>query len=129
MFRRIMVFNPQQTYAQLSNLLASPCRPSPVQKPQWIAFNQALADHLGIPAAWHDTEQGLHLYAGNQLPDWVQPHALAYAGHQFANFVSQLGDGRAILLTEVMAINGQRYDIQLKGAGKTPYSRGGDGRS
>lgn len=124
-----MVFQPEQTYPQLSNLLASPCLPSSVKKPQWIAFNQALAERLGIPSEWHDTEQGLQLYAANQLPEWAQPHALAYAGHQFANFVPQLGDGRAILLTEVVTGSGQRYDIQLKGAGRTPYSRGGDGRS
>lgn len=124
-----MLFQPEQSYTKLSPLLASPCAPSPVAKPQWIAFNQALANQLEIPSAYHATEQGLQLYAGNQLPDWAQPHALAYAGHQFANFVPQLGDGRALLLTEVVNANQQRFDIQLKGAGRTPYSRGGDGRS
>jgi uncharacterized protein YdiU (UPF0061 family) len=124
-----MLFQPEQTYPKLSPLLASSCTPTPVAEPQWIAFNQALASSLGIPAKLHNTEQGLLLYAGNQLPEWAQPHALAYAGHQFANFVPQLGDGRALLLTEVLDNNQQRFDIQLKGAGRTPYSRGGDGRS
>ena len=122
-------FKPEQSYTQLSNQLAIPCVPSPVASPQWIAFNRSLANDLGIPKQWHDTDAGLQLYAGNELPDWVQPHALAYAGHQFANFVPQLGDGRALLLTEVVDNHNQRFDIQLKGAGRTPFSRGGDGRS
>lgn len=122
-------FKPEQTYTRLSNQLASPCAPSPVANPQWIAFNQPLANELGIPAQWHNTENGLQLYAGNQLPEWAQPNALAYAGHQFSNYVPQLGDGRALLLTEIIDSHNQRYDIQLKGAGRTPYSRGGDGRS
>jgi uncharacterized protein YdiU (UPF0061 family) len=82
-----------------------------------------------LPASYQATADGLALFSGNTLPDWCQPIAQAYAGHQFANFVPRLGDGRAILLAEIISGSGQRFDIQLKGAGPTPFSRGGDGRS
>lgn len=119
----------EQSYVKLDPRLSSACQPSPVRQPQWLAFNGDLAALLQLPAELCGTATGAAVFAGNQTPEWAQPHALAYAGHQFAHFVPQLGDGRALLLTEVIATDGERYDLQLKGAGRTPYSRGGDGRA
>ncbi|MFC0445033.1 YdiU family protein [Pseudidiomarina halophila] len=119
----------EQSYPRLDPRLAAAVEPTPVMDPQWIAFNDDLAQQLEIPSAHRATDDGLQIFSGNRTPDWAQPHALAYAGHQFANYVPQLGDGRAVLLTEVIGTDGVRYDIQLKGSGRTPYSRGGDGRS
>ncbi|MGQ4275725.1 protein adenylyltransferase SelO [Pseudidiomarina sp. E22-M8] len=124
-----MPFQPDLTYSKLDPRLSASCAPTEVLDPQWIAFNDELAEQLQLPADYRATAAGLQTFSGNQVPAWAQPTALAYAGHQFANYVPQLGDGRAVLLTEVIANNGQRYDIQLKGSGRTPYSRGGDGRS
>ena len=124
-----MAISAHHDYVTAFPELSIACQPATVEVPQWLAFNQVLAESLGLPDEWHSTPAGLQLYSGQVLPPWAKPHALAYAGHQFGNFVPQLGDGRAILLSEVVATNGQRYDIQLKGAGRTPYSRGGDGRS
>lgn len=122
-------FTTELSYCQLANEFSTSCSPSPVSAPQWLAFNQPLAAELGLPEAFWGTEAGLQLFAGNQLPDWAQPHALAYSGHQFGHFNPHLGDGRAILLTEIVTPEGQRFDLQLKGSGRTPYSRRGDGRS
>ncbi len=119
----------EHSYTQLDPRLSASCEPTPVQQPQWLAVNTELAEYLGIPEALCGTEQGAQVFAGNEVPDWAQPAALGYAGHQFANYVPQLGDGRAVLLAEVIASDGQRYDLQLKGSGRTPFSRGGDGRS
>ena len=88
-----------------------------------------LADTLGFDPAWLESEQGLAFCVGNYLPAVADPIAAVYAGHQFGGWSRRLGDGRALLLGEVIASDGQRYDIQLKGSGRTPYSRGGDGRS
>ena len=88
-----------------------------------------LARELGLDADALTSEQGVAVLAGNRVADGAEPIALAYAGHQFGYFVPQLGDGRANLLGEVVARDGQRYDIQLKGSGRTPFSRGGDGRA
>ncbi|RUO37405.1 YdiU family protein [Aliidiomarina shirensis] len=104
-------------------------QPTAVANAQWIAFNQDLANQLNIPASEQDTDEGLAIWSGNQTPEWAKPAALAYAGHQFANLVPQLGDGRALLLAEVVDHHGKHWDVQLKGAGRTPFSRGGDGRS
>ncbi|MBY6062888.1 protein adenylyltransferase SelO [Pseudidiomarina sediminum] len=117
------------SYVKLDPRLSTACQPTPVKQPQWLAFNSELAALLQLPETLCATELGAQVFAGNSTPDWAQPHALAYAGHQFAHFVPQLGDGRALLLTEVIAADGERYDLQLKGAGRTPYSRGGDGRA
>ncbi|WP_372626610.1 YdiU family protein [Arsukibacterium sp.] len=119
----------QHSLAVLGSTFSQSCSPTPVAAPEWLAFNQPLADELALPEQYHATAVGLALFAGNNLPKWCQPIAQAYAGHQFANYVPRLGDGRAILLAEVKAADGQLYDIQLKGAGPTPFSRGGDGRS
>ncbi|GJD40326.1 YdiU family protein [Methylobacterium bullatum] len=103
--------------------------PTPVAAPRLIRLNHALAANLGIGPDWLAGPAGVGMLAGNSVPEGADPIATAYAGHQFGNFVPQLGDGRAVLLGEVVDRNGQRRDIQLKGAGPTPFSRRGDGRA
>lgn len=122
-------FTVQHSLFDLGSFFSQPASPKAVQAPQWIAFNQTLAEQLQLPAELHATETGLKIWSGNQVPEWAQPRAHAYAGHQFGNLVPQLGDGRALLLAEVVDKHGKRWDVQLKGAGPTPFSRGGDGRS
>lgn len=117
------------SYRQLPACCFEDCQPTAVRAPQYLAFNSALAAELNLPEALWDTAEGLTLFSGNQLPAWTAPLAQAYAGHQFANYVPRLGDGRALLLAEVRHQDGQLRDLQLKGAGRTPFSRGGDGRS
>jgi len=94
-----------------------------------IKFNHALARDLGLVADDVGEAELAALFSGNALPVGAEPLAMAYAGHQFGNFVPQLGDGRAIWLGELRAPDGVRYDVQLKGSGRTAYSRGGDGRA
>ncbi len=91
-----------------------------------IAFNDDLAAQLGMQTRPDDATLA-QWFSGNRLPPGAEPRALGYAGHQFGNFVPQLGDGRALLLGEVVDQQGQRQDVQLKGSGRTPFSRGGDG--
>lgn len=99
----------------------------PVSAPRLLAFNHALAQDLGITSA--DPADLAAVFGGNALPDGATPLAQVYAGHQFGGFSPQLGDGRALLLGEVVDRHGKRRDIQLKGSGQTPYSRMGDGRA
>ncbi len=103
--------------------------PQPVAAPELLVINLGLADELGIDPDWIRSEAAVRTFAGNELPEGAEPLAQAYAGHQFGGWVPQLGDGRAVLLGEVIDRTGQRRDIQLKGAGRTPWSRGGDGRA
>lgn len=117
------------TYSRLSGDFFSRQKPDRVSSPALIKVNRALAQKLGIDPDWLQSDQGVAFVAGNYLPDGTDPIATVYAGHQFGGFSPRLGDGRAILLGEIVASNGQRYDIQLKGSGRTPYSRGGDGRA
>lgn len=119
----------EQSYQQLPASCFTACQPTPVRSPRFLAFNQNLAAALGLPEHLWQTEAGLGLFSGNALPDWTAPIAQAYAGHQFANYVPRLGDGRAILLAELRTQQGTLQDVQLKGAGRTPYSRSGDGRA
>ncbi|MCX7299263.1 MAG: YdiU family protein [Rhodobacterales bacterium] len=117
------------SYARLPPRLFTPQEPTPVSQPRIIVANDALARTLGIdPAALHMPEAA-QVFAGNLIPEGATPIAQVYAGHQFGNWNPQLGDGRAILLGEVIDTTGQRRDIQLKGSGPTPYSRAGDGRA
>ncbi|WP_267356313.1 MULTISPECIES: protein adenylyltransferase SelO [unclassified Methylobacterium] len=102
---------------------------TPVKAPRLIHLNRALADELGLDADWLAGPDGVAALAGNTVPDGAEPIAAAYAGHQFGQFVPQLGDGRAVLLGEVIDRTGIRRDIQLKGSGPTPFSRRGDGRA
>lgn len=115
------------TYARLPDRFYSALAPTPVLAPDLIAFNAPLAQVLGITS--DDAGEQARVFAGNALPEGAEPLAQLYAGHQFGNFNPQLGDGRAILLGEVVGTDGQRRDIQLKGSGPTPYSRMGDGRA
>ena len=103
--------------------------PANVANPQLVKFNQPLAEELGLDIDAIEAVGPAALFAGNIVPAGAEPIAMAYAGHQFGHFVPQLGDGRAILLGEVVDRTGRRRDIQLKGAGQTPFSRNGDGRA
>jgi len=122
-------FTVQHSLADLGAPFSVPCNPTPVPAPQWLAFNSDLAAELRLPQQYWHSDDGLAVFSGNALPDWATPRAHAYAGHQFGHFVPQLGDGRALLLAEVLSADNQRFDIQLKGAGQTPFSRRGDGRA
>ncbi|KUP91382.1 protein adenylyltransferase SelO [Tritonibacter horizontis] len=115
------------TYAQLAPTFYSRQDPTPVSAPGLLAFNDALAQELGI-ARSDDTELA-QVFGGNRVPDGAAPLAQLYSGHQFGSYNPQLGDGRAVLLGEVIGRDGIRRDIQLKGSGPTPYSRNGDGRA
>jgi uncharacterized protein YdiU (UPF0061 family) len=119
----------EPTFAQLPERFFARVTPSAVRAPQLFAWNAPLATQLGIDPELPSSPHGVAILAGNHVPDGALPIALAYAGHQFGNFVPQLGDGRAILLGEALAQDGRRYDVVLKGAGRTPFSRGGDGRA
>src|SRR6187402_3556896 len=116
------------SYAGLPAMFHSGVPPTPVREPRLVVFNRPLAEALGLDADALDSPHGAAIFAGNALPDEAQPLAQAYAGHQFGHFTA-LGDGRAILLGEQVTPGGDRFDIQLKGAGLTPFSRGGDGRA
>lgn len=116
------------SYARLPKAFYTKLKPNPVQSPQMVAFNSSLANSLGLDAEKLQEDEGVAIFAGNELPEGSLPIAQAYAGHQFGHF-TMLGDGRAILLGEQKDAEGKRFDIQLKGCGKTPYSRGGDGRA
>ena len=100
-----------------------------VPEPTLLAWNAPLAETLGLSGLAESDVGRAELFGGNRLPDEAEPIALAYAGHQFGDFVPQLGDGRALLIGDVVAADGRRYDVQLKGSGRTPFSRGGDGKS
>ncbi len=117
------------SYARLPDRFFARVAPTTVAAPRLIRVNTALAEELGLDPAWLASDEGVLSLAGNQVPQGAEPIATAYAGHQFGGFVPQLGDGRAILLGEVVDRRGVRRDIQLKGAGRTPFSRGGDGRA
>ena len=103
--------------------------PTPVRDPELLQFNQSLACELGLDRKELSAEVTPQIFSGNKLPRDARPIAQAYAGHQFGNFVPQLGDGRAMLLGEVIDRHGMRRDIGLKGSGRTPFSRGGDGKA
>lgn len=117
------------SYARLPGQLYSKLAPTPVDAPSLISLNHGLAQDLGLDPKALDTPEGLDIFAGNVVPNGADPLAQAYGGHQFGNWAGRLGDGRAILLGEVISPAGQRFDIQLKGSGPTPYSRSGDGRA
>ena len=119
----------QNTYSALPANFFARVAPTPVAAPRLIKLNRPLAVISGsIRTCWTSPE-GAEILAGKRLPDGADPIAMAYAGHQFGHFVPQLGDGRAILLGEVIDADGVRRDIQLKGSGPTPFSRRGDGRA
>lgn len=117
------------SYARLPEGFFAKVHPAKVSNPEWLQFNSALAEELGLDPVALKSDAGLSMLAGNDISMGSEPIAMAYAGHQFGNWVAQLGDGRAVLLGEFIDKHGQRHDIQLKGAGRTPFSRGGDGRN
>ena len=122
-------FGFENTYARLPEHFYARLDPTPVAAPRLIKLNMELARELGLDPDALASERGVAILAGNSVAEGAEPLAIAYAGHQFGHFVPQLGDGRANLLGEVKARDGIRYDIQLKGSGPTPFSRGGDGRA
>src|SRR6202453_3924492 len=115
------------SYAALPPRFFARLDPVGVADPRLIKFNRGLATELGLE--WQVETPLAAIFAGNVVPAGADPIATAYAGHQFGQFVPQLGDGRAILLGEVIGRDGARRDIQLKGSGRTPFSRSGDGRA
>ena len=117
------------SYGRLPEQFYSRQQPTSVAAPQLIRVNQPLARALNIDPDWLVSKEGCLVLAGNLVPYGADPLATVYAGHQFGSYNPRLGDGRALLLGEVIAGDGARYDLQLKGAGPTPYSRGGDGRA
>ena len=117
------------SYARMPARFFARLDPTPVAAPQLIRLNRPLAALLGLDADALEGPDGVAMLAGNLVPPGAEPLAQAYAGHQFGGFVPQLGDGRAILLGEVIGTDGRRRDIQLKGSGPTPFSRMGDGRA
>jgi uncharacterized protein YdiU (UPF0061 family) len=119
----------QNTYAALPANFFARVAPTPVAAPRLVKLNRPLARHLGLDPELLESPEGAAILAGKTLPGGADPIAMAYAGHQFGHFVPQLGDGRAILLGEVIDADGIRRDIQLKGSGPTPFSRRGDGRA
>jgi len=117
------------SYARLPERFHAKLPPTPVAAPKLIRINEPLARFLGLEPAALASPDGIAMLAGNRVPEGAEPLAMAYAGHQFGNWVPQLGDGRAILLGELRGADGIRYDVQLKGSGPTPFSRNGDGRA
>ncbi|MGE6260062.1 protein adenylyltransferase SelO [Heyndrickxia sporothermodurans] len=121
-------WNFDNSYAGLPKSFFSSLNPTPVSSPKLIIVNHPLAISLGLNVQYLQSEDGVAVIAGNEIPEGASPLAQAYAGHQFGHF-NMLGDGRAVLLGEQISPQGERFDIQLKGSGRTPYSRGGDGRA
>jgi uncharacterized protein YdiU (UPF0061 family) len=121
-------WNLDNSYARLPETFFSTFRPTPVPSPELIIFNEALATSLGFDSKELKSEEVVAVFGGNRIPEGAFPLAQAYGGHQFGHF-NMLGDGRALLLGEQITPEAERFDIQLKGSGRTPYSRGGDGRA
>jgi uncharacterized protein YdiU (UPF0061 family) len=119
----------RSSYAGLPEHFFARLNPVPVAEPRLLRFNHALGAELGLDIGGLDDQALARMFSGNVVPQGVEPLAMAYAGHQFGHFVPQLGDGRAILLGEARDRAGARRDIHLKGSGRTPFSRGGDGRA
>ncbi|NDG50528.1 MAG: hypothetical protein EBY30_16205, partial [Rhodospirillales bacterium] len=124
-----MTLSFDNSYARLPERFYARLPATPVAAPRLLKLNTALALELGLDPAALASADGVAAFAGNLVPEGAEPIAQAYAGHQFGGFSPQLGDGRAILLGEVIRPDGARRDIQLKGSGPTPWSRRGDGRA
>lgn len=121
-------WNLRNSYAELPNIFFTPLDPNPVSSPKIVKFNNSLAAFLGLQKEQLQSQEGVRVLAGNSVPKGAFPLAQAYAGHQFGHF-NMLGDGRAMLIGEQVTPSGEKVDLQLKGSGRTPYSRGGDGRA
>ncbi|MBI5258192.1 MAG: YdiU family protein [Burkholderiales bacterium] len=124
-----MPFGFDNTYVRDLPGCYRPCLPAGAPAPRLLFLNQPLADELGLDLGALSSADAAALFAGNALPEGAEPIAQAYAGHQFGGFSPQLGDGRALLLGEVIDRSGHRRDIAFKGSGRTPFSRGGDGKA
>src|SRR5690625_1253701 len=123
-----VAWNLDDTYSKLPDLFYTKQQTAEVKDPGLVIFNHPLAKSLGLETDKLDEEVLANIFSGNELPNEADPLSQAYAGHQFGHF-TMLGDGRAVLIGEKISPSGERFDIQLKGAGRTPYSRGGDGRA
>jgi serine/tyrosine/threonine adenylyltransferase len=121
-------WNLENSYARLPDKFYSTINLNPVEAPKLVVLNEPLAKELGLNINALQSEDALNIFAGNNVPESGSSLAQAYAGHQFGNF-TMLGDGRALMVGEQITPKGERFDIQLKGSGRTPYSRGGDGRA
>ncbi|WP_099192835.1 protein adenylyltransferase SelO [Tepidibacter mesophilus] len=121
-------WNFDNSYADLAESFFTRINPTPVKSPKLIILNSPLAKSLGLNVEALQSNNSVDAFAGNNVPKGSEPIAQAYSGHQFGHF-TMLGDGRAVLLGEQITPSGERFDIQLKGSGRTPYSRGGDGRA
>ena len=119
----------QHSYQALGRAYTATVAPEPATAPEWMAWNEALATEIEWPDMWRKTDLALAAFSGRGELEGAKPSASVYAGHQFGQYNPQLGDGRAVLLGEWTRSDAERFDIQLKGAGQTPYSRGGDGKS
>jgi uncharacterized protein YdiU (UPF0061 family) len=130
-FRRELPGDPEtsNTTRQVKGAVWSPVMPTPVAAPRLIASSHEMADELGLSAAMMQSEEVVNALGGNGVLPGSEPYATVYGGHQFGHWAGQLGDGRAIYLGEVLNASGKRYELQLKGAGPTPYSRRADGRA
>ncbi|MEN7341334.1 MAG: YdiU family protein [Pseudomonadota bacterium] len=129
MTRHRNIINFSSSYLQLPDTCYQNVVPAGASSPEMLAFNNELAADFGLSTDEIDIEQKLNVFSGNHVVEGSTPVAFAYAGHQFGHFSPQLGDGRALLLGELLDVQGHRKDVQLKGSGRTPFSRGGDGRS
>ncbi|USH01787.1 YdiU family protein [Grimontia kaedaensis] len=118
-----------QVYLSLPEDMYSPLAPRRVESPSLLALNKALLDEYGLSSNWFEDAKGIHFLAGNGDYDDESPVTMAYAGHQFGHYSPLLGDGRAHMLGQLQNAEGEYVDVQLKGSGRTPYSRGGDGRA
>src|SRR5213083_1587748 len=127
--RAVAAFRFDNSFARELEGFFVPQQPAVVRAARLLFFNDSLVAELGLDLNSLDADERAAVFAGNTLPDGATPVAQAYAGHQFGGFVPQLGDGRALLLGEVIDRKGRRRDIQLKGSGPTPFSRAGDGRA
>jgi len=127
--RKLEQLNFDNTFARLPKTFHSRINPTPLARPYLVSFNVNAAELIDLSVAESAREEFAQCFIGNSLLSGSEPLAMLYAGHQFGHFVSQLGDGRAILLGEIKNSAGEYWDVQLKGAGPTPYSRNGDGRA
>ncbi|WP_240374921.1 protein adenylyltransferase SelO [Bacillus piscicola] len=121
-------WNFDNSYARLPNSFYQCIEPTAVQEPELVILNTPLAESLGLDAEQLNSKEGAEIFVGNSIPEGAAPLAQAYAGHQFGH-LTMLGDGRAVLYGEQLTPSGERADIQLKGSGRTRFSRGGDGRA
>jgi len=119
----------KNSYFDLGRHFYQAIKPTPVQNPDLIIFNQVLSDELGLSKTALGSSAGASVFAGNRIPEGAAPLAMAYSGHQFGHFNPHLGDGRAVLLGQIMSPRGSSFDIHMKGTGQTAFSRNGDGRA